>query len=383
MAAKQTAKGIWFYRFQVGKRAFRKQGFKNRTEAEKAETVKKADVLRRAARGEDMNNTLRLSEASDMFFEEYARPFKRTWRADRAQIRAIKTYFKDRRIRDISIRDVEAFRLWLPKNVMTRYGKPIKLHTVNHYHAQLKAIINWCKKRRLYFGENPAWGVEMADIPKAKVRFLSPEEEKRLTPVVARDRRLWPYYVIALHTGMRLGEVRNIRVKDVIRHPKPMLFIPNSKTSRSRHVPLHGIALEVVLERAKGKNPEWLLLEGVGNVTISKWFNEACYAAQVRDAFTFHCLRHTFAGHMLGEGVPIYLVSKILGHSTVITTESHYGHLDKSIFSREIHHIGSVMTMPDRQIFADAMAKNGQVVNSAVNSPPEPHDNSVEIVQNQ
>jgi len=238
----------------------------------------------------------------------------------------------------------------------------------------------------------------MADVPKARVRFLSPEEEKRLTPAVARDRRLWPYYVIALHTGMRLGEVQAMRVKDVIRHPKPMLFIPNSKTSRSRYVPLHGIALEVALERAKSKSPELMLLEGVGRVTISKWFSEACHAAQVAD-FTFHCLRHTFAGHMLSEGVPIYLVSKILGHSTVITTEQHYGHLDKSVFSREILHIGSVMTMPEPQIFIDALGtknrgkkveeqrmisdKTGITVNSAVNSQSELFPNSVEIIQNQ
>ena len=106
MAAKQLANGCWFYRFQIGKRTFRKQGFKSRTEAEKAETVKKADAIRRVERGEDMNNTLRLNEASDMFFEERARPFKQSWRGDRAQIRAIKTYFKDRRIRDISPREM-------------------------------------------------------------------------------------------------------------------------------------------------------------------------------------------------------------------------------------------------------------------------------------
>jgi integrase len=223
----------------------------------------------------------------------------------------------------------------------------ISLHSVNHYHASLKAIISWAKKKRLYFGENPAWGVEMAKVPTARVRFLYPVEEKRLTPVVARMTRLWPYYVIALHTGMRLGEISAIRVQDIVLHPQPAIFVPNSKTKRSRYVPLHGLALEVVMQRLKGREdrPDMRLLEAVHQTTVSLWFNDACREANVAD-FSFHCLRHTFAGHMLGKGTAIYIVAKMLGHSTVLVTESHYGHLDRSVLSREIHHIDSVMTLP-------------------------------------
>src|SRR5581483_8713090 len=107
--------------------------------------------------------------------------------------------------------------------------------------------------------------------------FLYPEEEKRLTPVVARMPRLWPYYVIALHTGMRLGEISAMRVKDIQLYPTPMIFVPNSKTKRSRYVPLHGLALDVVKDRLKGRQdqPEMRLLEAVHQTTASLWFNDA------------------------------------------------------------------------------------------------------------
>lgn len=367
MSIKQLPNGEWAYRFNFQKRCYRRQGFRIRLDAEKAETLKKSEVIRRHKSGQDGNDDLRLADAADVFFDEYSQPHKRTWKMDRTHIAAIKAYFDCRRIRDISPRDVEAFRRWVHKTGRGLKQAQRTLHTVNHYHAALKAIINWAKKKRMYFGENPAWGVEMAKVEKARVRFLTPEEEKRLTPIVAKNSRLWPYYVLGLHTGMRLGEISAIRVRDIIRYPSPMIFIPNSKTRRSRYVPLSGLAAQIVADRLEGKQEETRLLDAVHKTTASEWFNESCKEAQVSD-FTFHCLRHTFASFMLSKGVPIYKVSKMLGHSTVVTTEQHYGHLDRTELSKEIHHIDGVLSLPD-VLSSDGKpgGETGEVVNKVVN----------------
>ena len=117
--------------------------------------------------------------------------------------------------------------------------------------------------------------------------------------------------------------------------------------------------------RIQGRGPEESLLGGWQSRTVSEWLDEACKEAQVLDGFTFHCLRHTFAAHMLSKGVPIYKVSKILGHSTVLVTEQHYGHLDKRVLADEIHHIDSIMTVP--RIVDPSGLRGGrqQVVNGA------------------
>ena len=144
---------------------------------------------------------------------------------------------------------------------------------------------------------------------------------------------------------MRIGEIVRIRVCDVIRYPEPMIFIPHSKSMRSRYVPLSEAAQEIVASRIQGKGHETLILDSVTKITVSEWFSEACKQAQVMD-FTFHCLRHSFAAHMLSRGVPIYKVSKILGHSGVVVTEQHYGHLDRSVLTEEIKHIEGIVTLP-------------------------------------
>ena len=344
MSVKQLPNGEWFYRFNLKKQAYRIQGFRTKAEAESAETIKKSEILRRPATSQGYNDNLKLCDAADVFFEEYARPFKKSWKCDRARIKIIKEFFGQRRIKDLTPRDVDAFRAYVAKNMDGMKGK-VTLHTVNHYHAILKAIVNWAKKKRMYFGDNPAWGVPMAKVERAKVRFLTPDQEMRLTPIVARNARLWPYYVLALHTGMRIGEIVRIRVCDVVRYPEPMIFIPHSKSRRSRYVPLSESAQEVVAARIQGNNPEALILDCVNGETVNEWFKDCCKEAQVMD-FTFHCLRHSFAGFMLSRGVPIYKVSKILGHSSVVVTEQHYGHLDRSVLTEEIKHIEGIVTLP-------------------------------------
>jgi integrase len=130
-------------------------------------------------------------------------------------------------------------------------------------------------------------------------------------------------------------------------------------------VPLHGEALELVKGRIQGRGPEESLLGGWNPRTVSEWFNEACQEAKVGDGFTFHCLRHTFASHMLSRGVPIYKVSKIMGHSTVVVTEQHYGHLDRKVLSDEIHNIGSVMSVPTIESFGGLLSEGIAVVNKS------------------
>jgi integrase len=58
--------------------------------------------------------------------------------------------------------------------------------------------------------------------------------------------------------------------------------------------------------------------------------HHACTAAKVSPAATFHTLRHTFASHLVQQGVPLMFVASALGHSDTRMVEKHYGHLSQS-----------------------------------------------------
>jgi len=379
MSVKQLPNGTWYYRFQYVKRSYRKEGFRTKREAEEAVIVKKAEVQRTETYSPGYDDRLKLKDLADIFYKEYVLPYKRSWKGDRAIIRLIKDFFGEKRIKDITPRDVDAFRQYVPETVKGKSQPKSSQSTVNRYHAELKAIINWGKKKRLCQGENPAWGVEMAKVEKARVRFLSPDEEKRLTPIVAKDSRLWPFYVMGLHTGMRVSEICAIRVKDVIPHPTPMVFVAHSKSKRSRYVPLSETAARLLIERCQGKDPEVRVLDQVNRETVSQWFKDTCEEAQVKD-FTFHCLRHSFTSYMLSRGVPIYKVSKMLGHSTVLTTEQHYGHMDRNVLSEEIHHIDSIISTPNLERML--REEKPEAVNKAVNAVNRDHGPTYDSTQN-
>jgi len=60
---------------------------------------------------------------------------------------------------------------------------------------------------------------------------------------------------------------------------------------------------------------------------VSKMFKKACRAAGVSEGIHFHSLRHSFASRLVQQGVPLYTVKELLGHSSIATTEI-YSHLD-------------------------------------------------------
>src|ERR1700722_6144749 len=178
MSVKQLPEGKWYYRFQYAKRSHWKGEFRTRKDAEQAEVVKKAELQKSEAYGSGYCDQLKLNELADMFYDEYVLPNKRSWKGDRAMIPIIKNYFGDKCIKDITPREVDAFLRFIPGRVRGKSQPRSTLSTVNRYHAELKAMINWGKKKRLYMGDNPAWGIPMQKVEKAKVRFLYPEEER-------------------------------------------------------------------------------------------------------------------------------------------------------------------------------------------------------------
>jgi integrase len=138
------------------------------------------------------------------------------------------------------------------------------------------------------------------------------------------------------------------------------IFIPNSKSSRSRHVPMSE-ELAVFLEGViSGKKPEDCALAGVIRDYVSRRFSQCCLKSSIAN-FKFHDLRHTFAARLLTKGVPIYKVSKILGHSSVVVTEQHYGHLSLADLQGAISCIEGVVSVPFAADLQQTIKKQGEL----------------------
>jgi integrase len=149
--------------------------------------------------------------------------------------------------------------------------------------------------------------------------------------------------VLAL-TGLRLGELRGLRVRDVVSVPYPGLVVKRSvpqsgrtgaviersttKSGRSRVVPLSDRVRPVVEEWAAGREPYELLFrapEG-GYLHAQNWRRSVRWSTTGLGRRP-HDLRHTAASLWIAAGVDIKTVSAWLGHSTAKLTLDTYGHL--------------------------------------------------------
>lgn len=145
-------------------------------------------------------------------------------------------------------------------------------------------------------------------------------------------------------TGVRFGELRGLRVRDVTDDPYPALVVRRSlptsgrtgavilrsttKGGRSRVVPLTDLVRPVVLARAVGREPDDLIFPATedGFLHGPNWRRTVDWDATGRGRRP-HDLRHTAASLWICAGVDIKTVSSWLGHSSTKLTLDTYGHL--------------------------------------------------------
>lgn len=146
------------------------------------------------------------------------------------------------------------------------------------------------------------------------------------------DEKLKVMILLGFDCGLRISEVANLRIKDISRKHMT-IFINNSKRNKSRTVKMSDMCFDAICNYWRIYRTETYLFEGrkkgvpVNNKCLSNLFTSfmkkiGLYAKGVH----FHSLRHTYATNMLNEGCDVFLLKKLLGHSTLVST-SRYVHL--------------------------------------------------------
>lgn len=124
--------------------------------------------------------------------------------------------------------------------------------------------------------------------------------------------------------GLRISELQGLRVCDIDSN-RGFLNIVNSKGNKDRNIPLDEICLQHLREYYKKYNPKFLLFEGQnGNysqTSIRRLLERAVLKAGIQKEITPHTFRHSFATHLLEQGIDLRYIQNILGHSSSKTTE--------------------------------------------------------------
>jgi integrase len=225
--------------------------------------------------------------------------------------------------------------------------------TVAHLHAFLHRALGQAHRWGLV-PQNVAALVNPPRIPKREMRTLNPREVRRFLEVVQGD-RLEALYVLAMTTGMRLGELLALRWSDVelstcrvsvrgtLTRGEQGLIVTEPKTGRGRVVLVASTAVAALRQHLATQSDErrragplWAGLDFVftnelgrpldpSNVRLRS-FRPALERAGL-PRIRLHDLRHTAATLMLGEGIHPKVVSEMLGHSQIGITLDLYSHV--------------------------------------------------------
>ncbi len=130
--------------------------------------------------------------------------------------------------------------------------------------------------------------------------------------------------------GLRLSEVLNLRIEDV-RSKDGYIFVKAGKGKKDRLTVLSPVHLQVLRTYYREYRPSYWLFEGQSGgkysaTSVQKVFRKAVKDSGINPWATVHTLRHSFATHLLQQGVNLRYIQALLGHQSSKTTEI-YTHL--------------------------------------------------------
>ncbi len=174
---------------------------------------------------------------------------------------------------------------------------------------------------------------------KKEVVFLSPEQLKKLEETdfkIKRIQYIKDLFIFCCYTGLGFKEMSELKKKGVKKEFDGELWlnIHRNKTGKMYKVPLLPKAKEIM---DMYQNDGDFVFEGVSNTKFNAYLKEIVDVVGIEFNLTHHIARKTFASTvLLYNDVPMEIVSKLLGHSSVKITQDSYGKIVEKKISEEI-----------------------------------------------
>jgi integrase len=167
---------------------------------------------------------------------------------------------------------------------------------------------------------DPAGRVAIPQVNNERQVYATRKEMLKIAKNCKRSSR--PFIRIAFYSGMRLGEILRVEIKD------GRFYLADTKNGSPRIIPIH----------PKIKSALRHLPPKVAKSTIQDHFREARDDAELKH-IRFHDLRHSAASEMINAGVDLYTVGAVLGHRDPRSTKR-YAHLAVHTLEEAIRKIG-------------------------------------------
>lgn len=226
------------------------------------------------------------------------------------------SFFGDVQLNSLKLNDFQRFFHFTFKSVKSKtYYDVIK--------AMMKRSIEW----NYYNGSNPIDKIPRPKRQQKEVLYITKTEFDLIMDKVDKE-EFKVIYQLLYNTGLRRNELTTMKWNQVDLN-KRLIILNNTKSKKNRVVPLNDVAFNII--KNIKRTSEFLFVDKINipitNEQLSQVFKDAVKDADVNQEYHVHNLRSGFASNLANKNIPIQIVSKLLGHSSVQVTERFYTHI--------------------------------------------------------
>ena len=276
-----------------------------------------------ALSGEYRPGSLTFSQAFEAYAKSGEYSGKRSISRERKRFeKVVEPILGSKSIRAIDVTDVHA--------VMAALNASLSDATRNRYLAMLRSIFRYSVAQG-FSDKDPSRSIKLRREVPVKLYEVNDAFIGRLRLAVDwlddANPRTACLVELLLLTGIRIGEALTLQWDDV-NLPTRHITLRFTKSGKVRHVPISDECVKLLSRMVEGtvESPPngWLFPSSRGYSHMSRpvrTWKRACHAVGLPLSLRFHDLRHIFASACVKEGIPLYTVQGLLGHSSIRMSE--------------------------------------------------------------
>lgn len=229
------------------------------------------------------------------------------------------------KLNQINKKFVIDFKTWIITEAKTTSGQSFKSSTQNQRFNQFAVVLNDAVDNEL-IASAPSKGVKAPDKGKEEMVYLTLDEIYQMRDWEKKDTvkpMLYRGFLFACFTGLRGGDISTLKWKHIVEENGiTMINLITKKKKIQIRFKLPQQAIDALPERKSKDDNVFTNLRYTAhtNQQLKMWALQCGILKKI----TSHTARHSFAVHQLKNGTTMYHLSKLLGHSSSVTTERHY-----------------------------------------------------------